>query len=534
MDNKSNLCLVTALYDIKRGDLPSDGFGRTFENYLESFKELLKVNYNLLVFCDESLNTFVQNNAKYPDKVRIVNKSLEAIKTQYFPWFDKVQQIRTNPDWKNQSGWMPDSPQSRLEFYSIITFLKQWLVHDASLYNHFDAKYYAWIDAGIAKTCNPTYYLTEDFEQKLINKLSDGKLLYLAFPYQADAPEVHGFTKSKLNDYAGTVTEYVCRGGFWAGHKDVIHEINDIYYNLLNDTLNNNLMGTEESIYTILSYQHKDKINVHMIESNGLVYKFFEDLRNDVIIPKSEKLALYFLVFNTPKQFEITVKSWKDNYPDIFEKSKKYVVNNSNDPDPSINEQYRKMFIENNMQEYKFDNIGITSGRQWVAEHFNASDHQYYVFIEEDMLAYPKDNNVQLCQSGFQRYHEGLFEKSIHILESEKLDFLRLTFSEFFGDCAISWSEINNSREHKDKFYPPKEGYVETKKYQPNSLNTPKVIKLGIWKNLPYSIGNYHYSNWPILFNKSGNKKYFWIPLGLIYVSKYLCHKQVFCGKRAN
>ena len=62
--------------------------------------------------------------------------------------------------------------------------------------------------------------------------------------------------------------------------KHTLSEINDIYYHLLSSSFNQGLMGTEESIFTIISYLHPEKVNVQMIEDNGLVYKYLEDVKS--------------------------------------------------------------------------------------------------------------------------------------------------------------------------------------------------------------------------------------------------------------
>jgi hypothetical protein len=101
-------------------------------------------------------------------------------------------------------------------------------------------------------------------------------------------------------------------------------------------------------------------------------------------------------------------------------------------------------FKENNLEEiYSGNNIGICGGRYIVAEHFEKSDHDYYVFIEEDMGVYEKEKDPSLCKNGFSTYHENLFEKSMYIMETETARRLRLTFTEFFGDCMVSWAYIN-------------------------------------------------------------------------------------------
>ena len=59
----SNMTLVTALYDIKRGDLPKDehggGFARGFDHYIECFRRLLKTELPMVIFCDDDVESCV-------------------------------------------------------------------------------------------------------------------------------------------------------------------------------------------------------------------------------------------------------------------------------------------------------------------------------------------------------------------------------------------------------------------------------------------------------------------------------------------
>ena len=42
-------------------------------------------------------------------------------------------------------------------------------------------------------------------------------------------------------------------------------------------------MGTEESIFTILTYKHSDIVDRVMIRDDGLIECFFENLKNDTV-----------------------------------------------------------------------------------------------------------------------------------------------------------------------------------------------------------------------------------------------------------
>lgn len=183
----NNLTLVTALFDIGRGNLTS-GFNRSFDHYIESFIKLLKVNYPMVIYCDSDVEEIVWKHRSH-DNTRIIHKTIEDLRN--FPFYDKVQEIRTSPEWINRSGWIVDSTQAKLDLYNPLVMSKQFFLNDASLFNYFDTKYFLWIDAGIANTIGePQGYLDDNFENRVIQDMQN-KMLYLAFPYDGTV-EVHG------------------------------------------------------------------------------------------------------------------------------------------------------------------------------------------------------------------------------------------------------------------------------------------------------------------------------------------------------
>lgn len=492
---KSQISWVTGLWDIDRGGL-TDGFRRSFEHYKERFTKLLKYQHiNLIVYCDESLNDFVTSHKL--KNVRIINKSL--IDLEQFPFTSQVNAIRNNQSWLNQAGWLQESPQAKLKHYNLITLQKQFMLNDASIFNYMNTEAFCWIDAGLANTVNLDQYFNEnvyaDFEKKLLKRLN--KMLYVCFPYDGQV-EVHGFKKSDMNRYAGTDTKYVARGGFFGGKRHHIEQINNIYYQLLSSTLNEGLMGTEESIFTLMTYKHPELCNVNMIESNGLVYKFFDDVMTNEPT-KSQNVtqtALYAITFNLPEQFEYWANNFNTVYPDVFNTCKKYVINNSTDK--SKDAAYQELFSKYDFEEFKFDNIGINSARQFIAEHFNDSDHEYYLTFEDDMLFHTSNT---ICKSGFNTYHPNWLNKCISIMESENLDYLKTSFSEFFGDNFVDWAWYNVPKERKPEYFPTSQ--------HKNNEKLAKIHYINVYQNLPYSVGHHHYCNWPLLFNKSGNTKVF-------------------------
>lgn len=495
---KNEITFVTALFDIGRDHL-SPSFSRGFEHYLQCFKRLLDMDLKMVVFCDEKVENFINLNKKSSNVIAI-RKTLQDLKN--FPFFEQVQRIRTSERWLNQSGWLIDSPQATLEFYNPIVMSKQFFLNDASIFNFFGTRYFAWIDAGISNTLHIETYLNSENLEKLTREMGN-KMTYIAFPYDGNV-EVHGFAKDAMNRYAGSNTEYVVRGGFFGGTREVISDINDIYYGLLQDTLNSGYMGTEESLFTIISYTHPDKINLNMIDPNGLVYKFFENVKNkqyNPVIDGDGSIAIYALTFNLPKQFKLWIESFEEAYPNEFKTYKKYVFNNSNDPD--VAEEYSQLFSKYGFEEFKFNNIGINDARFEVAKHFSNSTHQYMVFFEDDMLLH--NSNAGKSKLGFPTHYNDIFDICSEILSIEKLDYIKLSFDEFYGNNLENWGWYNLPESEKKKHFA--DGDRKT-----------KVNYIGSFKGVPYAVGDYHYCNWPIMFNKQGNKKVF---LETEYAYKY-------------
>lgn len=488
---KNNLTLVTALYDLGRDKL-DPGFKRGFDHYKECFAKLLKTELPMIIYCDKDVEKFVWEHRK-SNNTRIISKSLDQIKRE-FPFFKETNKIRKSKVWLRRAGWLPGSPQAKLEMYNPLVMSKQFMLNDASIFNFFNTKYFLWIDAGIANTIgDPTRFFNLEYQAKLTRNMN--KMMYLCFPYDGKV-EVHGFEKKKFNKYAGEETNRVARGGMFGGTRSAINDVNAIYYQLLNDTLKDGLMGTEESIFTLITYRNPELCNIRWIEGNGLIIKALEDIENINIDVNSDRLAIYALTFNLPKQFEYWVKSFIEAYPNDFENSTKYVINNSTRKD--VEKEYNRLFEKYGFIEFKFNNIGICGGRQFAAEHFAESSHDYMVFFEDDMLLHTKKGT---CDSGFTTHQDDLFDKCMDIMENEELDYLKLAFTEFFGTNHDNWAWHNVSKEKQDE-------YFKSTKMCPNRKKT-KIFYTGSHRLMPYAVGEYHYCNWPVMFNKKGNQKVF-------------------------
>lgn len=502
----SKLTLVTGLWDIGRSNL-LEGWSRTFDHYLEKFGQLLQVDCNMIIYGDEELQKFVFKH-RNDNNTQFIVRPLDWFKNNEF--YDKIQSIRNNPSWYNLAGWLSSSTQSSLEMYNPLVMSKMFLLHDAVILDKFDSEKLFWIDAGLTNTVSSGYF-THDKVLDKVERLSNN-FTFICFPYEAEN-EIHGFEINAMTRITGQRVDKVCRGGFFGGYKEIIRKMNGLYYDLMKTTLDNGLMGTEESLFSILLYTHPSIIDYVEIESNGLVYKFFEDLKNDQVILKSLRknqeivktkngdVGLYVITFNSPEQLSTLIESMERYDSDFLTKTKKFLLNNSTDL--STTPKYLELCEKYGFEHIKKNNIGITGGRVWVAEHFHESDMDFYMFFEDDMFFYCGEDST--CRNGFSRKTDKLYNKVLQITQKENFDFLKFNYSEFYGSHEKQWSWYNVDQEFRNQHWPnnPK---LPVQGTDPNSPCL-EYHHIKSHEGVPYATGEIYLSNWPIILSKDGNYK---------------------------
>jgi hypothetical protein len=190
---------------------------------------------------------------------------------------------------------------------------------------------------------------------------------------------------------------------------------------------------------------------------------------------------------------------------DYLDKTKKFLLNNSTDE--STFEAYSDLCEEFDFQQIipEGGNLGICGGRQFIAEHFDKTDLDYYLFFEDDMFFYPKEGEV--CKNGFNRFVPNLFKKSLEITKKEDFDFLKMNYSEFYGDNGTQWAWYNVPQSVREKFWPGK-NRLPVQGLDPNA---PKMEYRNVLshKGVPYASGEIYYCNWPQIVSRIGNKKMF-------------------------
>ena len=93
--------IVTGIWNIKRDEL-SEGWSRTYQHYLNNLEKLMKVSDNMIIYIEEEYKSFVEER-RTSNNTLIIIRELEWFK-QNEHIFNKIQKIRTTPEWYNQTG----------------------------------------------------------------------------------------------------------------------------------------------------------------------------------------------------------------------------------------------------------------------------------------------------------------------------------------------------------------------------------------------------------------------------------------------
>jgi hypothetical protein len=508
-----NLTIVTGLWDINRT-------GRSFDHYIENFKKFLDIPQNLFIYIPKEYEYLVWEK-RIPENTFVKIYELDDVRNIYRPFWDKTQEIRNNPEWLNLAGWLSGSPQAQLEWYNPIVQSKMFMLNDSSIWNPFNTEYFFWLDAGITNTVPHTHLV----ENNILDKLTEygNPFLFLSYPYEANT-EIHGFEFDAMNRFAGSKVEYVCRGGLFGGHRQQLNEANSTYYSLLTKTMNQGYMGTEESVFTIMSYNEPDLYRRYELDGNGLIVKFTQAvIDNDVkiVTPNVTKINnaikytdrdvdnlktnLYILTFNFPEQVLHTIKSMEKT-PIWLNKPHLVLLDNSTTEE--VREENREIAKQYNFEYVSLEgNTGICGGRQAAAEHFHESDADFMFFFEDDMTVNPPEIEGQFCRNGFRKYIPNLYNIVHKIMLRDKFDFLKLTFTEvyFDNDKQCTWynvPQVIRTRDWPDYDKLPVTGL------DPNAPLT-NFKNMRVFDGLAYLDGEVYYANWPMIVSKEGNKKMF-------------------------
>jgi len=235
----------------------------------------------------------------------------------------------------------------------------------------------------------------------------------------------------------------------------------------------------------------------------------------------SRKTGLYIITYNAPGQLRMLIDSLSSYDSDFLTQTQKFVLDNSDDP--STFDEYVQICQEHGFTHLKKNNIGITGGRRFIAQHAHEQDISGYFFFEDDMLMHSEQ---VVCDNGYDSIRLGLYGKIVAASETLGLDYVKMSYTEISGDNSIQWAWYSYRWKEKKVLWPEKYAEYQDKNIQwPDIKDLPKTkfTGKGSYADLEFLEGELYYCNWPHYINKKANQKIF-IDTGTTnYSEKYYC-----------
>lgn len=204
-------------------------------------------------------------------------------------------------------------------------------------------------------------------------------------------------------------------------------------------------------------------------------------------------VVVYAITYNAPGQLERWLTSLAAGAPDILNLPRKFLLDNSTRPDTTA--AYDQLAAQYGFTILRHGNLGISGGRYFCAQHFEQLEGAWaMIWFEDDMLLAPPIPAV--CRNGLTSYVPSLLARAISVVLKERLDYLKLSFTEFFGDHHLNWAWYNVP------------GPVRRREFPDGTYHT-RISHTGVEDGVSYVVGEVHYSNWPTLMTRRGNAQLF-------------------------
>lgn len=240
---------VSGLLDLKRGESGNADFQRSMSEYYRRFQIVLDRGFQMVIYIPEE---FEQHLKIDRSRIKVIYFDVTKLRT-YFPYFDRVQQIRTSKLWTTQAvmtGWLSNAPQARLPEYNPLVMSKLMMVRDAARMNPWGARYHMWMDAG--HLCAGDLRPSDEGTNLYRRHMAEG-FFVTHWPY-GTTTEVHGMTDKAMHLYLASAEDplRIVRGGIFGGTLPYVECVLKAYILALHQTLMDGYLGTEECIWAMV------------------------------------------------------------------------------------------------------------------------------------------------------------------------------------------------------------------------------------------------------------------------------------------
>lgn len=226
--------------------------GHEFTGAVSLLQPLLEAGVPVVVYVDDAWREALQE--QYPAEHARFHESSPQRRLASFAFRQELIAA-----WETSSS--PDLPGVD---YFVALLSKMGMLHDQSIWNPFGTRYLVWIDADITLSVHRRYF-TDDHVLDLMPNLLR-RFLFLTRP-------------AAVTDAAGTSGASRVQGQIFGGEPTDIGYANALYYQLLEDSMRQRRLTTEETLFTQMIERSPERFDRFVLQDSGLPGLLFEQVR---------------------------------------------------------------------------------------------------------------------------------------------------------------------------------------------------------------------------------------------------------------
>lgn len=259
LSNFEKFTVVTSLIDIGRSSW-NDLYKRDTNLYFYYLSRVLNLDCNFYIFMDERYIEFFQKLIK--DKKNVVVKPISIDKLLMYKHRDRIVELMGDENYAyntfDKTYGATTCPELTIPEYNIVVNSKVDLMKRASDENPFGSNYFVWIDAGYG-------HGKIDIPERWTPPLTD-KIGVLCLRDPETIPEDYElFFKQHVD---------IVNGGFFCCSKNNIQEYYNLYYSVIETSLNKGI--TDDDQYTV-SMCYSNNKNLFSTITNSNWYCLFDN-----------------------------------------------------------------------------------------------------------------------------------------------------------------------------------------------------------------------------------------------------------------
>lgn len=269
MNTLNNITIVTAFFDIGRGELPKEKHGkiipeyqhRSNDKYFEYFSNLAKINNDMVIYTTKEFKKRILNARRYINKnTTIIVLDSYVIDKSYNPK-DKIEEVMCRDDYVSKIS-NPENIEYWNSDYILINLFKSFYVTDAVNNGYIGTDLVAWIDFGY---CREETTLPFDHE----------------WSYPFDPDKIHLFNMNEI-DPSRSIANIVYSGDVYiqgchiVAGKNMWGILKDLMIKSFNTLLDNSLSDDDQTVL-LMSYMDSPDLFTLRYNSKSDWFRIFKD-----------------------------------------------------------------------------------------------------------------------------------------------------------------------------------------------------------------------------------------------------------------